>query len=99
MAFLKELTDIFTADIPKVMGRIRAALDEQDAEVVERSAHRVAGSAANFFAAAAVAAARRLEQTGRNGKFNEAKPAFAELEREIDRLVAAFGQLETRMPS
>ena len=62
---LKEIAAVFLADYPNSLQEIRAAIHSGDAIQLERSAHSLKGSVANFGARDAVAAALRLEQLGR----------------------------------
>jgi two-component system, sensor histidine kinase and response regulator len=62
---LKEIAQLFIDDYPRAMEDIRQAADRGDAKSLERSAHGLKGSVANFGAPSAVEAARKLESMGR----------------------------------
>jgi HPt (histidine-containing phosphotransfer) domain-containing protein len=62
---LKEIAQLFIDDYPRAMDDIRQAADRGDAKSLERSAHGLKGSVANFGAPSAVEAARMLESMGR----------------------------------
>jgi len=47
----------------------------------------------NFSAHPAFEAALKLEVLGREGSLSEAEPAYAELEKEIERLISAMANL------
>ena len=55
---LKEIAQLFIDDYPRAMADIRQAADRGDAKSLERSAHGLKGSVANFGAPSAVEAAR-----------------------------------------
>ena len=60
---------------------------------MQLAAHSLKGSVANFAAAAAVAAALRLEIMGHDGDLSHAGEAVAALEREIDLLIPVLHTL------
>jgi HPt (histidine-containing phosphotransfer) domain-containing protein len=87
---LKELADLFLEEYPRLMGELRAALEQGDARQVERSAHGLKGSVANFGAKPAVDAAFQIEQLGRSGKLDP----VADLLRTLDlALLTLHGEL------
>jgi two-component system sensor histidine kinase/response regulator len=61
---LKEIAQLFIDDYPRALEDIRQAADRGDAKSLERSAHGLKGSVANFGAPSAVEAARKLESMG-----------------------------------
>jgi len=77
-------------DAPRLLGNLREGLEKQDFAAIEHAAHGLKGLVGEFHAPAAYAAARRLEQMGREQSAGEL-PAQAEtLLREFDRLTAAL---------
>jgi two-component system sensor histidine kinase/response regulator len=62
---LKEIAQLFIDDYPKALEDIREAANRGDAKSLERCAHGLKGSVANFGAPSAVEAARKLESMGR----------------------------------
>jgi HPt (histidine-containing phosphotransfer) domain-containing protein len=80
---LKEIAALFLDEYPQALVDIHAALATGDAFKLERSAHGLKGSVANFGAPAAVDAAFQLEQFGRAHKLDQAPPALAVLERTL----------------
>ncbi len=54
-----------------------------DAYALERTAHSLKGSIGNFGAKRSFDAAYRLEKLGKEGKMDESKEAFKELEKEL----------------
>ncbi|HEX9002914.1 MAG TPA: Hpt domain-containing protein, partial [Blastocatellia bacterium] len=61
-----------------------------------RAAHNLKGTASAFAAQATTDAARRLEEMGRSGNLSEAEAAYANLKREVERLIAALNALVAR---
>ncbi len=80
---LKEIAALFLDEYPRELDEIHKALAAGDAQTLERSAHGLKGSVANFGARAAVDAAFQLEQLGKAGKLDQAPPALAALERTL----------------
>jgi len=77
---LKEIAQLFLEDYPKSMHDLRMAADGGDAKCVERAAHGLKGSVANFGAEAAVEAARTLENMGRAQDLREVEQVIRSLE-------------------
>ena len=77
---LKEIAGLFLEEYPKVLEELRAAAGRGDARSVERTAHGLKGSVANFGADAAVEAARMLEAMGRAQRLEEAPQVMHTLE-------------------
>ena len=89
-ALFRDLAQFFYEDSPGLLREIQEGLQTGDVEKVTRGAHSLKGLAANFSAHAAVAAAAKLEQIGRNADLPSAPPAAQVLEAEIDRLNSAL---------
>ena len=80
-----------------VLGVFRSAVAAGDPHEVCRVAHRLAGAMENLRAEQAVTAARRLETMGRSGDLTAAAAAArADLETEVERLIAALKLLVAR---
>ncbi|MBU2546895.1 MAG: response regulator [Proteobacteria bacterium] len=88
--FLQELVGIFLHDLPVRMSGLREAIDDQDHDLVERSAHSIKGMSGNFSAPRVVRAAFNLEKMGRAGDLSRAEAEYAVLENEIGRLTDAL---------
>jgi two-component system sensor histidine kinase/response regulator len=88
-----ELVDLFVGNSPHLMEDIRKGVKEHDARAVEKAAHALKGSVANFAAQAAFDAALRLEEIGRSGDLAVAAVALENLEREITRLTPALAKV------
>jgi HPt (histidine-containing phosphotransfer) domain-containing protein len=88
--FLEEIALLFAEDCPKLLTDIRSAIAAQNAGALERAAHTLKGSVANFGAEPAREAAFRLEMLGRSGDLRPAPEVCVLLEREIERFTAAL---------
>ena len=84
---------LFLADYPKQLTLIRQAIESDDAQALQRAAHTLKGSAANFSATAVASTANDLEEIGRSEYLEHAQRTLKRLEQEIERLDAAL-QLE-----
>jgi PAS domain S-box-containing protein len=90
---LGKMAKVFLDVCPQWLIEMRTAIREGDARQLQETAHTLEGSVGNFDAAAAVAAARRLETMGRANDLTEAEAAFKVLEAALEALQAALGQL------
>jgi len=87
---LRKMAELFLADCPGLLTRIRSALAANDESTLERAAHRMKGAAANLSAARVVGVARRLEEIARQGHLAEANATRVELEDEVVHLEHAL---------
>lgn len=83
---LREIARLFLDDYPNLLREIRAAVEAGDAVGLERSAHSLKGSVANFAASSACDAAWTLEQIAHAGNLQDSAAALRDLE-------AAFAEL------
>jgi two-component system, sensor histidine kinase and response regulator len=87
---LCELIGMFQADCPRLLQQVHAAIEANDAESVERTAHLMKGSASNFAATEVVRVAQRLESIGRGGDLREARDVYRSLEETLAGFRAAL---------
>jgi CheY-like chemotaxis protein/HPt (histidine-containing phosphotransfer) domain-containing protein len=87
---LRELVELFRVECPKQMAEIQDKKAADDLPGLARAAHTLKGSVGIFAAQAAYDAALRIETMGRNGDASKFDEAWADLEREIERLSSAF---------
>jgi len=99
MDLVRTLVEVFASDRPKLLGDIETALEQDDAEALERAAHTIKGALGVFAAEKARARAERLEMTGREGsvvqgrdQYPEFKDAVLLLEADLEQLVAELDQ-------
>jgi CheY-like chemotaxis protein len=90
MDIVKEMAELMMTECPKLLAELRAGLDTGKAQEVQRAAHTIKGSASVFGAKYVVERASRMEQMGREGDLSEGAAAFADLEIELNRLIAAM---------
>ena len=91
---LKEIAALFLDEYPQALVDMRKALATGDAKTIERSAHGLKGSVANFGARTAVDAVFELEQLGRAHKLDQAPQALATLERTLRCLHTELSAIE-----
>jgi PAS domain S-box-containing protein len=83
---LRDVVKLFMDDCPKLMDGIRGAVERNDAHGLERAAHKLKGSVANFSARASFDAALSLETIGREGHLEKARETLAALDKSIEEL-------------
>jgi CheY-like chemotaxis protein len=83
----REMATVFVADAGRMLSGISAAVDGQDAAALREAAHALKGAAGNFNAHAVVSAALELENIGKAGEMDRARPVAANLSTELERLV------------
>jgi CheY-like chemotaxis protein len=87
---LRELAQIFRAEIPGVLAEIRHCAATSNFAAMERAAHGFRGACGNFGAGGAVRAAHVLELMGRRASFEGVDARVADLVRETDNLQLAL---------
>jgi two-component system, sensor histidine kinase and response regulator len=90
-----EIVQLFIEDCPVQLAAIQGAVAARDAKAVRATAHALKGSAGNLGASALLAAARALEDIGRDGRLEAMAPAWLELERQAERCLAVFKALNS----
>jgi two-component system, sensor histidine kinase and response regulator len=90
---LGELASIFSEESPKLLGRIREAIANNQFDVLQKEAHTLKGSVGNFEARQAMEAAFRLEQMGRSENLVGAREALADLEKELANVQDSLSQI------
>jgi CheY-like chemotaxis protein/HPt (histidine-containing phosphotransfer) domain-containing protein len=83
---LIEVTGLFRRDCPQMMAGCRDAIARDDAQHLEREAHKLKGALGAFCAQPAYEAAAQLETIGRAGDLTRAAEACTLLEAELTRL-------------
>ena len=90
--FLEKLLEVFLTGLPVQVEALAIALEQGDAESLQREAHTLKGAALNLSAHGVATAALRLEQIGREGNLSEGKKALSELNDDLVRLETYVGQ-------
>ncbi|HKS97183.1 MAG TPA: response regulator [Terriglobia bacterium] len=83
---LREFIELFLADSPKQLARIRRAVAGRNAKALAESAHALKGSAGSFSLKGAYEASSKLEKMGRKGNLAGAKATLTSLEEGMTRL-------------
>ena len=91
---LAELAGLFIQGAPKLLSAVQQALEQRDAQGLERAAHALKGSVSNFAVPTAVNAAQTLETMGREGNLAAAQTAYAVLQEEIAGFVQVLQHFE-----
>jgi two-component system, sensor histidine kinase and response regulator len=82
---VRELAEIFLRECPRLLHDLRAAIQNADAQALERSAHSLKGSVGNFSVSMAHTSANQLEMLGKSGSTEGAAQIFAALETQLQR--------------
>ncbi len=83
---LSDMAAMFLVETPKLVKECQSAIETGDAKSLRRAAHTIKGSAAIFAARPATEAALHLETLAKEGHLDQAPAAYAELEKELNRL-------------
>ncbi len=93
-----DMCSIFVEDAAPMMAAIREAIQAGDADLIQRAAHTLKGSAGNFAKGECFYHARDMEYAGREGKVDVAKTHLAPLETALkaltDRLQSINGEVK-----
>lgn len=90
---LREIARLFLDECPRLMTEIQQAIEAGDSRRMERAAHSLKGSVANFGAEPVVKAALDLETMGRAGDLARADQGFLELSRHLEKLQPQLASL------
>jgi PAS domain S-box-containing protein len=94
---LRELVDLFLADTPKHLARLKRALARGDATRLKEAAHALKGSVGNFDSTRAFEAVQRLEMLARDNKLADVPAAMHAVEIEIAKLCQVLRQLQKKL--
>lgn len=95
----QEIAGMLLENLPGSLSKIKKTIAAGNAESLERTAHNLRGSAGSFGAKLAYDAAYLLEKLGREGKIEEAKEAFSDLEERTAELASAIKEVMLEMKS
>ena len=96
---LCKLIDIFAAELPKLMSRIRRAIAKQDARGLRDAAHALKGAVGNFDHYAPFEAVRKLEEMGRENQLSDAQALFESVKKEMAHLTRSLRHLKLQFTS
>ncbi len=80
---LRELVEIFVQEYPGLLRNIGGAIERLAFDEVQKSSHKLKGSALQFSGMGAAALAASLERMGQEKSLQGAAQVFASLEREV----------------
>jgi two-component system sensor histidine kinase/response regulator len=80
---LRQLIDLFAEESPKLLGKMREAIERNDPEMLQMAAHTMKGMIGNFAANRAVEEALNLENLGKSRNMEDAQDRLLALEKEI----------------
>ncbi|MBD3170826.1 MAG: PAS domain S-box protein [candidate division Zixibacteria bacterium] len=83
----QEVVEVFVDDCHKNLGILEKAIVDNDARSVEEISHAIKGALGNLGAKTAVDLSISLENAGKNNTLQDAEAAFANLKREIDKII------------
>lgn len=91
---LNKVVSLFLKNVPGFMDDIGQAVESEDGEMIERSAHVLASSIAYLSADEVTKAVKRLELVGGERDVEQYLGAYQEVETQIERLKAALSTRE-----
>jgi PAS domain S-box-containing protein len=91
---LREMVEVFEADVPELLARIQTAIAEKDAAGLREAAHALKGSIGNFSQGPPFDAARKLERIGQENQLSGADSLFQHARKEIARLTRSLQSLK-----
>jgi CheY-like chemotaxis protein len=89
-SLLREVIDIFLVETPKKIASLRQALEQEDADCLERTAHSLKGELGYLGLPEVSQKARELEQMGRKRDLQNAATLFAALHEDLSAVLAAM---------
>jgi HPt (histidine-containing phosphotransfer) domain-containing protein len=90
---LRTLAGLFLEDAPPILAALKDALARADAKELERTAHRLKGSAGVFHATDVTVAAAALEVMAGCGDLDGSARVIGELEPLLDRLTTLLAEV------
>jgi signal transduction histidine kinase/CheY-like chemotaxis protein len=93
---VQELIDIFLAGSGLLLQQVSDAVTSQDADGVDRAAHKLKGTISIFGSHAATETAQALETMGHDRDLHDAGEAFAQLKEQIAALETALAELRQK---
>ena len=87
---LHEVIGMVREDLPEILERLRAAVADGDAALIQREAHSLRGTLVTFDAHAALSEALCLEQLAEAGDLSRAAEMMEHVDREVARLDTAL---------
>ncbi|MDI6688290.1 MAG: response regulator [Desulfobacterales bacterium] len=95
----QEIAGMLLENLQDSISKIKKTIADGNAESLEKTAHNLRSSAGSFGAKFACDAAYLLEKLGREGKIEEAKEAFLDMEKRTAELASAIKEVMLEMKS
>lgn len=89
-AFLAECVDLFEAELPPLLARLRESVLRESRSDLYTAAHAIKGMSSNFCTEGPAQTADELVRLSRAGELAEAPALVAQLEAELQLLLAAL---------
>jgi HPt (histidine-containing phosphotransfer) domain-containing protein len=96
---LRELIEMFLAELPGWLTELRQAIDRRDLALIKRAAHTIKGAVSTFAAESAVAAVVHLETMGRDADLAGVEAAWIHFRTMLDQLVVRLRSQESVLRS
>jgi HPt (histidine-containing phosphotransfer) domain-containing protein len=84
LTLLRELVDLFAAEVPGMLARIEKAIQQGSLSELEKASHKIKGSMLQFSASTAANIALELEKNGQAGSMAESEMLLENLKKEIN---------------
>src|SRR5260370_23768031 len=91
---LAEVIQLFLSDCPNRLAEIKSAVDERDAEHLQKAAHALKGAAGNLCATGLFEAAQMLERIGAEARLDAAGAAWRHLSVEASNAMDALRRFQ-----
>ena len=95
---IRQLVEIYRANAPKRIERLRSAVAGSDARMLALVAHTLKTNCAMLGAAGMADMCATLEEYGERSRFDDAAAVLAQVEAESERVLAALVELVTEEP-
>ena len=92
---LAEIVQLFESALPATLQELRESIAQEDAEEIARAAHTLKGSVGNFGRGGAYRAVEEMEKFAKETNLTKTAQAFAVVEGELERLLAALEPFRT----
>jgi HPt (histidine-containing phosphotransfer) domain-containing protein len=96
---LRELVDLFAAEVPGMLSRIEKAIQDGSPSEMEKASHKIKGSMLQFSAQTAANIARQLEESGQTGSMAGTGMLLEKLRKEIDVLLHTLRAMLQNSPT
>lgn len=96
---LRELCEVFLAEVPKMLANVQQALASEDGTAISRAAHGLKGAISVFGKGLAFRTSLSIEMAGRDGRIEEARAMLEALLAALESLNSELADLVARSRS